>query len=63
MFGQLPPQFPPKLGFLVHYIGYLHDDLSLRAFYSTADAMVIPSLRDNLPNTGLEAHACGITVR
>ena len=31
-------------------------------FYSAADAFVIPSLQDNLPNTGLEAHACGTPV-
>ena len=29
---------------------------------SAADAMVIPSRQDNLPNTGLEAHACGTPV-
>jgi glycosyltransferase involved in cell wall biosynthesis len=46
----------------VHYTGHLHDDLSLRALYSAADAMVIPSRQDNLPNTGLEAHACGTPV-
>jgi glycosyltransferase involved in cell wall biosynthesis len=62
VFGQLAPQSPPQLGFPVHYTGHLHDDLSLRALYSAADAMVIPSRQDNLPNTGLEAHACGTPV-
>jgi glycosyltransferase involved in cell wall biosynthesis len=50
------------LGFPIHYTGHLHDDLSLRALYSTADVMVIPSRQDNLPNTGVEAHACGTPV-
>jgi len=62
VFGQLAPQSPPQLGFTVHYTGHLHDDLSLRALYSAADAMVIPSRQDNLPNTGIEAHACGTPV-
>jgi glycosyltransferase involved in cell wall biosynthesis len=62
VFGQCAPQSPPQLGFPVHYTGHLHDDLSLRALYSAVDAMVIPSRQDNLPNTGLEAHACGTPV-
>jgi glycosyltransferase involved in cell wall biosynthesis len=62
VFGQCAPQSPPQLGFPLHYTGHLHDDLSLRALYSAADAMVIPSRQDNLPNTGLEAHACGTPV-
>jgi glycosyltransferase involved in cell wall biosynthesis len=37
-------------------------DFSLRALYSAADAMVIPSRQDNLPNTGVEAHACATPV-
>jgi glycosyltransferase involved in cell wall biosynthesis len=62
VFGQRAPQKPPNLGFPIHYTGYLHDDLSLRALYSAADAIVIPSRQDNLPNTGVEAHACGTPV-
>jgi glycosyltransferase involved in cell wall biosynthesis len=62
VFGQCAPQSPPQLGFPVHYTGHLHDDLSLRALYSAADVMVIPSRQENLPNTGLEAHACGTPV-
>jgi len=62
VFGQRAPQSLPSLGFPIHYTGHLHDDLSLRALYSAADVMVIPSRQDNLPNTGVEAHACGTPV-
>ncbi len=62
VFGQRAPQSPPALGFPLHYTGHLHDDLSLRALYSAADALSVPSRQDNLPNTGVEAHACGTPV-
>jgi len=62
VFGQLAPKSPPDLGFPIHYTGLLHDDLSLRVLYSAADVMVIPSRQDNLPNTGVEALACGTPV-
>lgn len=62
VFGQLRPEVPPNLGFPIHYMGHLHDDLSLRALYSAVNLMALPSRQDNLPNTGVEAHACGIPV-
>lgn len=62
VFGQLAPKVPVDIGFPVHYTGHLHDDVSLRLLYSAADALVIPSRQDNLPNTGVEAHACGTPV-
>jgi glycosyltransferase involved in cell wall biosynthesis len=62
VFGQSRPPQPPDLGFPIHYSGHLHDDLSLRLLYAAADVFVIPSRQDNLPNTGLEAHACGTPV-
>ena len=43
VFGQLAPQSPPQLGFPVHYIGHLHDDVSLRNLNSATDAMLVPS--------------------
>ena len=60
--GQLEPMKSPDLGFPIHFTGHLHDDLSLRAFYSAADALIVPSRLDNLPNTGVEAQACGTPV-
>lgn len=62
VFGQSSPRVPSPPGFPVHYVGHLHDELSLRVLYSAADALVIPSRLDNLPNTGVEATACGTPV-
>ena len=62
VFGQSEPREVPDFGFPAHYTGHLHDDISLRLVYSAADALVIPSRQDNLPNTGVEALACGTPV-
>jgi glycosyltransferase involved in cell wall biosynthesis len=62
IFGQSRPKVVPDLGFPIRYTGQLHDDLSLRVLYSAADALVIPSRIDNLPNTGVEALACGTPI-
>jgi glycosyltransferase involved in cell wall biosynthesis len=45
-----------------HSLGWLHDDASLALAYSAADIVVLPSRQDNLPNTGVEAAACGRPV-
>lgn len=50
------------LPFPIHHVGRVHDDGVLRAVYSAADAMVVPSRQDNLPNTAVEAQACGTPV-
>lgn len=62
IFGEVTPREPVDLGFSVHYIGILRDDVSLRLLYSAGDVMAIPSRVDNFPNTGVEAHACGTPV-
>jgi len=62
IFGQLTPENLPDFGFPVHYLGYLHDDVSLCIMYNAVDVMVTPSRQDNLPNTALEAQACGTPV-
>ena len=62
VFGQSKPKSQPDLGFPIHFSGNLYDDLSLRALYSAADVMIVPSRQDNLPNTAVEAQACGTPV-
>lgn len=62
VFGQLCPKQPLTLGFPIHYIGHLHDDLSLRILYSAADVYILPSRQDNLPNTGVESLACSTPI-
>jgi glycosyltransferase involved in cell wall biosynthesis len=57
--GAAQVENPPQLGFKTHYLGTLNDDISLALVYSAADIFVLPSLQDNLPNTLLEAIACG----
>jgi glycosyltransferase involved in cell wall biosynthesis len=59
IFGQHPGAVEPDWGLPSRYLGFLHDDLSLRLVYACADVFVAPSQEDNLPNTVLEASACG----
>ncbi|WP_373540791.1 glycosyltransferase family 4 protein [Chamaesiphon sp.] len=59
IFGSSQPLNPPNLGFKVTYLGRLNDDISLSLVYAAADVFVAPSIEDNLPNTVLEALACG----
>ncbi|MBR8826972.1 MAG: glycosyltransferase family 4 protein [Gomphosphaeria aponina SAG 52.96 = DSM 107014] len=59
IFGASQPENVPNFGFKTHYLGKLFDDISLSLVYAAADVFVAPSLQDNLPNTVLEALACG----
>lgn len=59
VFGELRANEPIELGFKSHYLGKLSDDISLSLVYAAADVFVAPSLQDNLPNTVMEAIACG----
>ena len=49
-----------RWGINTHYIGTLHDELSIALVYSACDVFVAPSTEDNLPNTVIEALCCGI---
>jgi glycosyltransferase involved in cell wall biosynthesis len=59
IFGQSSPK---KSQNKIHYLGHLHDDLSLRIIYSAADVMVVPSRQESFGYAAAEAHACGTPV-
>ncbi|SDB64964.1 Glycosyltransferase involved in cell wall bisynthesis [Flavobacteriaceae bacterium MAR_2010_188] len=44
------------------HIGFINDEKLMSVVYSAADAFVIPSLMDNLPNTVMESIMCGTPV-
>jgi len=46
----------------IYNLGHIGSELQLALAYSAADVFVIPSIEDNLPNTVIEAMACGIPV-
>lgn len=46
----------------VHWMGRVMSDAVMVDLYSAADVMVVPSRQDNLPNTAVEAMACGTPV-
>jgi len=62
VFGSSKPKNEENLGFKIHYLGRLNDEISLALVYSTADVFIIPSIQENLPDTVMESLSCGIPV-
>jgi glycosyltransferase involved in cell wall biosynthesis len=62
VFGASRPDSEPDFGMPSHYLGRLHDDISLAVLYSAADVMVVPSIRESFGQTASEAMACGTPV-
>lgn len=46
----------------IHYLGHIHDDITLKIIYCSASVMVVPSLQENLANTIMESLSCGTPV-
>jgi glycosyltransferase involved in cell wall biosynthesis len=62
IFGSSKPRMSQSFKQKAHYLGQLHDDVSLRVLYSAADVVVVPSLQENLSNAIMESMACGTPV-
>ncbi len=60
--GSSQPSISQDFKHKTHYLGRLHDDVSLKVLYSAADIMVVPSLQENLSNAIMESLACGTPV-
>ena len=60
--GSSKPKDDNSMKYHTYYMGYIHDDISLRLLYSAADVMVVPSLQENLSNVIMEAMSCATPV-
>ena len=50
----------PRLSLDAIPLGYINDEQRIVEIYQAADVFVLPSLSENLPNTIMEAMACGL---
>ena len=62
VFGQSAASPHATSSLPIHYLGQLHDDLSLALTYSAADVMVVPSRQEAFGKTASEAQGCGCPV-
>jgi glycosyltransferase involved in cell wall biosynthesis len=59
LIGQSSKELTGQFPFPVIELGYISDNETIILAYSACDVFVVPSLEDNLPNTIMEAMACG----
>ncbi len=62
VFGRTSPSNRPDLGIPIHWTGHIEDEKRMADLYSAADITLVPSRQDNLPQTAVEAQACGCPV-
>lgn len=62
VFGGQKNDIASRLPYRVHHLGYVSNIEKIVQMYNAADAFIIPSLEDNLPNTIMESMACGTPV-
>lgn len=57
--GQMAENVAQSIPFPVCTMGYVNDEATMAQLYQAVDVFVTPSLEENLPNTIMEAMACG----
>jgi glycosyltransferase involved in cell wall biosynthesis len=62
VFGNKDLKNMPEFPFKTTFLGTINKDEHLAKCYSAADAFILPSLEDNLPNTVMESLACATPV-
>jgi glycosyltransferase involved in cell wall biosynthesis len=62
IFGKSDNQHFASFPVPVHYLGKITQSEEMVKIYNAAEMIVVPSLEDNLPNTIMEAMACGTPV-
>ena len=60
VYGKNSEQLVPLLPFDVYSLSYISNEKELVNIYNAVDIFVTPSLEENLPNTIMEAMACGV---
>lgn len=60
VFGNQAEQYASLFPFPIYPMNYVSNEKELVDIYNAVDLYVTPSLQDNLPNTIVEAMACGI---
>ena len=53
---------PSNKNSVIHYIGTVNDENKMVKLFNAADAFILPSYEDNLPNVMLESLMCGTPV-
>ena len=60
VFGNQAEQYTSLFPIPIYPMNYVSNEKELVDIYNAVDLYVTPSLQDNLPNTIVEAMACGI---
>lgn len=58
--GGKAEELADKLPLPSYPLGYVSEEKKIASIYNSVDLFVLPSLEDNLPNTIMEAMACGV---